>query len=122
MANRYCEQELKEFEGIIVEKLEKAKNELSFIKEALSAGGQDSGGKAMVKVFEDNADAVEKENLSRLASRQHKFISQLEASLFRIKNGTYGVCASTGNLIDKERLRAVPHTTHSIQAKLERKW
>ena len=58
--------------------------------------------------------------MSQLAARQQKFITQLENALVRIKNGTYGVCIDTGKLISKERLKAVPHTMHSIEAKLNR--
>ncbi|MDQ3392570.1 MAG: TraR/DksA C4-type zinc finger protein [Bacteroidota bacterium] len=119
---RYSEEELKEFEGLISEKLDKAKSELNYIKESLSrrndSGTDNTAGS--LKVLEDGADTSEKENLSQLAARQQKFISQLENALVRIKNGTYGVCVDTGKLIPKERLRAVPHTMHSIEAKLSK--
>lgn len=72
-----------------------------------------------LKVMEDGADTIEKENLSQLAARQQKFITNLENALVRIKNGTYGICSITGKLIGKERLKAVPHTTLSIEAKLQ---
>ena len=68
--------------------------------------------------MEDGADTMEKESMNQLAARQQKFIINLENALVRIKNGTYGVCSVTGKLISKERLRAVPHTTQSIEAKL----
>ena len=74
-----------------------------------------------VKTLEDGADTAEKEQLSQLAARQQKFINNLENALIRIKNGTYGICVDTGKLISKERLRAVPHTMHSIEAKLGKK-
>ena len=119
---RYSEEELKEFEEIISQKLEKARTELSYIKESLSrrndSGTDTTSGNT--KVLEDGADTAEKENLSQLAARQQKFISQLENALVRIKNGTYGICIDTGRLIPKERLRAVPHTMHSIEAKLSK--
>jgi RNA polymerase-binding transcription factor DksA len=119
---RYSEEELKEFETLISEKLEKAKSELNYIKETLSrrndSGTDNTAG--TLKVLEDGADTSEKENLSQLAARQQKFISQLENALVRIKNGTYGICIDTGKLIPKERLRAVPHTMHSIEAKLSK--
>ena len=70
-------------------------------------------------MLEDGADMMEKENLSQLASRQQKFMVQLENAMVRIKNGTYGICVDTGKLISKERLKAVPHTMHSIEAKLK---
>ena len=120
---RYSEDELKEFEELISQKLDKARTELSYIKETLSrrndSGTDTTSGNT--KVLEDGADTAEKENLSQLAARQQKFISQLENALVRIKNGTYGVCVDTGKLIPKERLRAVPHTMHSIEAKLAKK-
>ncbi|MGB5928585.1 MAG: TraR/DksA C4-type zinc finger protein, partial [Cyclobacteriaceae bacterium] len=74
-----------------------------------------------MKMLEDGADTIEKENLSQLAARQQKFISQLENARIRIKNRTYGVCVDTGKLIQKERLMAVPHTMHSIEAKLAKR-
>jgi len=119
---RYSEEELKEFEVLISEKLDKARSELNYIKESLSrkndSGTDNTAG--TLKVLEDGADTSEKENLSQLAARQQKFMSQLENALIRIKNGTYGVCVDTGKLIPKERLRAVPHTMHSIEAKLSK--
>ncbi len=115
--------ELKEFEDLIKEKLEKAKTELNNLKSALNKG-DDSGSdstSAYAKVLEDGADTAEKENMNQLAGRQQKFINNLESALIRIKNGTYGICVDTGKLIPKERLRSVPHTMHCIEAKLNRK-
>lgn len=119
---RYSEAELKEFEELITAKLEVARKELNYIKEQLSKKndpGTDTTS-VSVKVLEDGADTAEKENLSQLAARQQKFISQLENALIRIKNGTYGICIDTGKLIPKARLMAVPHTQHSIEAKLKK--
>jgi len=120
---RYSDDELKEFEHLISEKLEIAKKELNYIKEALSkkndTGTDTTGG--TLKLLEDGADTAEKESFTQLAARQQKFIQQLENAMARIKNGTYGLCVETGKLIPKERLRAVPHTQHSIEAKLNRK-
>lgn len=119
---RYSNEELKEFEDIINEKLSEAKKELAYIKESLTRrndeGTDDSAGGS--KMLEDGADTAEKESLNQLAARQQKFIQQLELAMIRIKNGTYGVCVDTGKLISKDRLRAVPHTRHSIAAKLAR--
>lgn len=120
---RYSEEDLVEFQTLIGEKLEKARKELNYIKEVLSRRN-DSGTDTTagtLKLLEDGADTAEKENFTQLAARQQKFIQQLENALARIKNGTYGVCIETGKLIPKERLRAVPHTQHSIEAKLNRK-
>ena len=120
---RYSREELGEFEQIIQDKLTAARKEVSFIKETLSRrndSGTDNTASSS-KVLEDGADTAEKESLNQLASRQMKFIQQLENALIRIKNGTYGVCIGTGKLIQKERLRAVPHTQHSIEAKMARR-
>ena len=120
---RYSEEELKEFENIILEKLEGTKNELNYIKESLSkrndTGTDNTAGTN--KLLEDGADTSERENLSQLAARLQKYSLQLENALIRIKNGTYGVCIDTGKLIPKERLRVVPHTQQTIEAKLKRK-
>ena len=120
---RYSREDLAEFEVIIQDKLTAARKEVSFIKETLSRrndSGTDNTASSS-KVLEDGADTAEKESMNQLASRQMKFIQQLENALVRIKNGTYGVCIGTGKLIPKERLRAVPHTQHSIEAKMARR-
>jgi RNA polymerase-binding transcription factor len=121
--SRYSDVDLKEFEELINSKIETAENELKILKNSLSRSG-DSGTdatSATSKVLEDGADTAEKENLNQLAARQQKFINNLDNALVRIKNGTYGVCRETGKLISKERLKAVPHTTLSIEAKLNQK-
>ena len=119
---KYTAKELAVFEKLILEKKENAQKELDFIKESLlrsNLSGTDSTQGAL-KTLEDGADTMEKESLSQLAGRQQKFISNLENALIRIKNGTYGICKDSGKLIDKKRLRAVPHATQSIEAKLKR--
>lgn len=121
---RYSDAELKEFETLINEKLEKARGEYKILKDTLSRdndSGTDSTSGGNTKVLEDGAETAEKENLSQLAARQQKFITNLENALVRIKNGTYGICTVTGKLISKERLIAVPHTTQSIEAKMMKK-
>jgi RNA polymerase-binding transcription factor DksA len=119
---RYSEEELKEFEEIIQKKLEDTRSELKYIREALSkkndSGTDNTSGNT--KLLEDGADTSERENLSQLAARLQKFSTQLENALIRIKNGTYGICIDTGKLIPKERLRAVPHTQQTIEAKLKK--
>ncbi|MEM6829920.1 MAG: TraR/DksA C4-type zinc finger protein [Bacteroidota bacterium] len=118
---RYSDQELEEFESLINEKLEKAKSELNTLKASLIREADDTGDNfSSVKTLEDGADTAEKEQLSQLAGRQQKFINNLENALIRIKNRTYGICVDTGKLISKERLRAVPHTMHSIEAKMNK--
>ena len=118
---RYSEDELKEFQTLINKKLDKAREEYKILKETLNRNndeGTDATSGGNTKVLEDGAETAEKENLSQLAARQQKYITNLENALIRIKNGTYGICSVTGKLISKERLIAVPHTTQSIEAKL----
>jgi RNA polymerase-binding transcription factor DksA len=118
---RYSEVELKEFEKLILEKMEKAREEYKILKDTLNRNndeGTDATSGGNTKVLEDGAETAEKENLSQLAARQQKYITNLENALVRIKNGTYGICSVTGKLISKERLIAVPHTTQSIEAKM----
>lgn len=119
----YSKEELNEFEVIILKKLDSAKEELISLKESLSKKN-DSGTDftaSTSKLLEDGADTLERESQNQLAARQQKFIYNLENALIRIKNGTYGVCVDTGKLISKDRLMAVPHTMHSIEAKLAKK-
>jgi RNA polymerase-binding protein DksA len=117
---RYSESDLQEFKGILLEKLRSAKEELNALATSLSSpnanGTDDTAG--TYKTLEDGSATLEKEQINQLAARQKKFIEQLEAALVRIENKTYGVCRETGKLIPKERLRAVPHTTLSMEAKL----
>lgn len=120
---RYSDKELKEFEELIKDKLEKAANELNILKQSLNRSSDSGTGDTTItsKVLEDGAETSQKESLNELAARQQKFINNLNNALIRIKNGTYGICKVTGKLIPKERLRAVPHTMMSIEAKLEEK-
>jgi RNA polymerase-binding transcription factor DksA len=121
---RYSDEELREFETLINKKLNKAKDEFKILKDTLNRAndeGTDSTSGGNTKVLEDGAETAEKENLSQLAARQLKYITNLENALVRIKNGTYGICTVTGKLIPKERLIAVPHTTQSIEAKMMKK-
>jgi len=118
---RYSDEELREFENLIKGKLEKSREEFRILKETLNRNndaGTDSTSGGNTKVLEDGAETAEKENLSQLAARQLKYITNLENALVRIKNRTYGICTVTGKLIPKERLIAVPHTTQSIEAKM----
>lgn len=117
---RYSDEELQEFKDIILKKLETAREEFQTLQKSLKEGnenGTDSTNNNYL-TLDDGADTFEKENLTQLAGRLLKFIQNLEAALVRIENKTYGVCKTTGKLIPKERLRAVPHTTQSIEAKL----
>ncbi len=119
LKNGYSQNELNEFENLILNKLRSARDELLFMKETLDKTTVDEV-RPNVKLFEESSEETEKENLSKLATRQNEFISKLEQALIRIKNGTYGVCMITGELIAKARLNAVPHTTLSINAKRSR--
>ena len=116
---RYSDAELQEFKGIILAKLKIAREELTSLTNSLSNsnanGTDDTAG--TYKTLDDGSATLEKEQTNQLAARQKKFIDNLEAALVRIENKTYGVCRETGKLIQKERLKAVPHTTLSIEAK-----
>ena len=115
---RYSDEELEEFEVLIEEKLDKAKQELTFYLNQLSESGDNADAK--VKGLDDGIGTIENERLITLAARQKKHIQYLENAFIRIKNKIYGVCRLTGKLIPKERLRAVPHATLSIEAKQSR--
>ena len=119
---RYTDEELQEFKEIILAKLEVAKSEFKTLQSNLRDGnenGTDSTNNNYL-TLDDGADTFEKENLNQLAAHQLKFMKNLEAALVRIENKTYGICKTSGKLIPKERLRAVPHTTQTIEAKLKK--
>ena len=119
---RYNDEELQEFREIILKKIEIAKDEFKTIQNNLKDGNQGGGvgTNNNYLTLDDGADTFEKENLNQLAAHQLKFIKNLEAAIVRIENKTYGICKTSGKLIPKERLRAVPHTTQTIEAKLKR--
>ncbi|MEI8100478.1 MAG: TraR/DksA C4-type zinc finger protein [Bacteroidota bacterium] len=119
---RYNDEELQEFREIILKKMEIAKDEFKTIQNNLRDGNQGGGDGTNNNylTLDDGADTFEKENLNQLAAHQLKFIKNLEAAIVRIENKTYGICKTSGKLIPKERLRAVPHTTQTIEAKLKR--
>ena len=116
---RYSDQELQEFKALILGKLETARQYYELYKAAInqSDGNDTTDTSPTFKVLEEGAATFSKEEAGKLAQRQHKFIQHLEAALVRIENKTYGICRETGALISKERLRAVPHATLSIEAK-----
>lgn len=119
---RYSKEELQEFEKLLLEKRSKAFNELESLKASIrhdTTGADNNHGS--LKTLEDGADALEREQLNQLAARTMKYIKQLDNALIRIKNNTYGYCVDTGKLISKERLKSVPHTQHSIEAKLNKR-
>lgn len=116
---RYSDEELDEFRQIILQKLEKAKEDYELLKSAItqSESNDTQDTSPTFKVLEEGAATLSKEEAGKLAQRQLKFIQHLQAALVRIENKTYGICRESGKLIPKERLRAVPHATLSIDAK-----
>ena len=120
MKKRYSDEELEEFRLIILEKLEKAREDLKMLMDAYThANEHDTNDTSPTfKVLEEGYQVLSKEENSRLAARQQKFINSLENALIRIENKSYGICRVTGKLISKERLKSVPHATLSIDAKL----
>ncbi|MBL0355832.1 MAG: TraR/DksA family transcriptional regulator [Chitinophagaceae bacterium] len=117
---RYSDGELAEFRELIQRKLNAAKKELTYLQGLITRkddmGGDEGDNRYMT--MEDGSLSMEREQLSQMASRQITFIDHLEKALMRIENKTYGICRVTGKLIDKARLRAVPHATLSIEAKM----
>ena len=116
---RYSDKDLAEFKELIQEKIVKAQHDLELIKSAymndLNNGTDDTS--PTFKAFEEGSETMSKEANSQLAIRQEKFIRDLKNALIRIENKTYGICKVTGKLINKERLKIVPHATMSIEAK-----
>ena len=119
---RYSDEELAEFKELILEKLARARKDLEMLNENVSRMGNNANDTAPTfKVLEEGSNVLSKEENSQLAARQYKYIQNLENALIRIENKTYGVCRMTGKLIPKERLRAVPHATLSVEAKMGQK-
>jgi RNA polymerase-binding transcription factor DksA len=112
---RYSDDELSEFRALIEQKLLKAQRELNFYSTQLRDMSMNPDSK--IKGLDDGALVGENELISSMAARQEKYIQHLENALVRIQNKLYGVCRATGQLIPKDRLRAVPHATLSIEAK-----
>jgi RNA polymerase-binding transcription factor DksA len=120
---RYSDDELLEFKELIIHKLEKAFQDYDLLRKTIthSESNDTEDTSPTFKVLEEGAATLSKEEAGRLAQRQLKFIQHLKAALVRIENKTYGICRETGKLISKERLRAVPHATLSIEAKQNQK-
>lgn len=116
---RYGDIELLEFKELIMKKMDSAKSELNYLQEQISntAGNDTNDTTNKFQGIEDGVDSMEKEYLTQMASRQIQFIKHLDNALIRIENKTYGICRETGKLISRERLKAVPHATLSIEAK-----
>ena len=117
--NRYSDEELEEFKQIILKKLVKAHNDLKLLTESYTNGNEHDTNDTSptFKVLEEGYQVFSKEENSKFAARQEKFIKSLENALIRIENKTYGICRVTGKLIPADRLRSVPHATLSIEAK-----
>lgn len=115
---RYSDEELEEFRALIIDKLNKATKEYEELT-GLTLDNSDNGGDnaSITNPTDAGVDAAQRAEIKRLADRQTQFISKLRAALVRIDNKTYGICRVTGELIPKDRLRAVPHATLSIEAK-----
>lgn len=116
---RYSDEELAEFRELIEGKLAEARKQLEYYQKQLLELGDNPDGK--IRSLEDGTGSVEREQLTQLAARQESLIHHLENALLRIENKVYGICRKTGKLISKERLRAVPHATLSIEAKQKRR-
>jgi len=115
---RYSDEELEEFKQIILKKLEKAKSDLQILRESMSSDGEIETNLTF-RLQEDSKENLMREENAKLIARLERFVRDLELALVRIENKTYGICRVTGKLIDKERLKAVPHATLSIEAKLQ---
>lgn len=117
--SRYSDSELKEFRELINSKLNKANEDLDLLKGSLSHnddhGTNDTG--RTFNMMEDGSETLSREEVAQQAARQEKFVANLKNALIRIENKTYGICRVTGKLIQKERLKLVPHATLSIEAK-----
>lgn len=120
---RYSDEELQEFKELILEKIDKAQREYDTLRASFmnSDGNGVADTSPTFKALEEGAYTLGKEEAARLAERQRQFIQKLQAALVRIENKTYGICRVTGKLIPKERLRAVPHATLSIDGKEQSK-
>lgn len=116
---RYSDKELEEFKAILNQKIADAMIDFKHFQGQLDHSDENSGTttEGTVDLLEDGANSLSREKMAELANRQRKFIQQLKAALVRVENKTYGICRETGKLISKERLKIVPHTTLSIEAK-----
>lgn len=116
---KYSKEELQEFKAIIEKKIARAEEDLALLKAAFkndADNGTDDTSHSF-KSFDEGSEVMNKEANVQLAIRQEKFIRDLKNALLRIENNVYGICRVTGKLIQKERLKLVPHTTLSIEAK-----
>jgi len=119
ITNRYSDKDLAEFKALIADKMDTAKSHLELLKSSYMNDGNNGTDDTSptFKAFEEGSETMSKEANTQLAIRQEKFIRDLKNALIRIENKTYGICRVTGKLINKERLKLVPHATLSIEAK-----
>ena len=122
ISKRYSDKDLAEFKTLIQDKITSAKRDLKRLRDSITqgAGNGTNDTYSAFKAFEEGSETLSKESNSILAQRQEKFIRDLNNALIRIENKTYGICRVTGKLINKERLKLVPHATLSIEAKMEK--
>ena len=118
-SKRYSDNDLEEFKILIQEKIDSANKDLKRLRDSITygAGNGTNDTYSSFKAFEEGSETLSKESNTILAQRQEKFIRDLKNALIRIENKTYGICRVTGKLIQKERLKLVPHATLSIEAK-----
>ena len=121
-SKRYSDKDLAEFKILIQDKITSAKRDLKRLRDSITqgAGNGTNDTYSAFKAFEEGSETLSKESNSILAQRQEKFIRDLNNALIRIENKTYGICRVTGKLINKERLKLVPHATLSIEAKMQK--
>ena len=121
-SKRYSDKDLAEFKTLIQDKITSAKKDLKRLRDSITqgAGNGTNDTYSAFKAFEEGSETLSKESNSILAQRQEKFIRDLNNALIRIENKTYGICRTTGKLINKERLKLVPHATLSIEAKMQK--
>ena len=121
-SKRYSDKDLAEFKILIQDKITSAKKDLKRLRDSITqgAGNGTNDTYSAFKAFEEGSETLSKESNSILAQRQEKFIRDLNNALIRIENKTYGICRVTGKLINKERLKLVPHATLSIEAKMKK--
>ena len=121
-SKRYSDKDLAEFKTLILDKITSAKRDLKRLRDSITqgAGNGTNDTYSAFKAFEEGSETLSKESNSILAQRQEKFIRDLNNALIRIENKTYGICRVTGKLINKERLKLVPHATLSIEAKMQK--
>ena len=121
-SKRYSDKDLAEFKTLIQDKITSAKKDLKRLRDSITqgAGNGTNDTYSAFKAFEEGSETLSKESNSILAQRQEKFIRDLNNALIRVENKTYGICRVTGKLINKERLKLVPHATLSIEAKMQK--